>query len=100
MHRNDVIRLRHILDAAHEAMSFAQGRTRKDLNIDRMLVLSLVKDIEIIGEAACKSRKLYGTNWRAYRGKTSSVCDTVSCMPTLTSILISFGEPCRMTFPL
>lgn len=52
MLRNDVIRLRHMLDAAHEAIAFANGRTRADLNVDRMLVLSLVKDIEIIGEAA------------------------------------------------
>jgi len=35
-----------------EAMSFARGRTRANLDRDRMLVLSLVKDIEIIGEAA------------------------------------------------
>ena len=49
---DDAIRLRHMLDAAHEAMGFAKGRTRSDLDGDRMLVLSLVKDIEIIGEAA------------------------------------------------
>lgn len=39
-------------DAAQEALSFAQGRTRADLDSDRQLVLSLVKDVEIIGEAA------------------------------------------------
>jgi uncharacterized protein with HEPN domain len=42
----------HMLDAAHEAISFVQGRTRVDLNSDRKLVLALVKSIEIIGEAA------------------------------------------------
>jgi uncharacterized protein with HEPN domain len=52
MHKDDAIRLRHMLDAAHEAIEFAQGRTRVDLNGDRKLVLALVKDIEIIGEAA------------------------------------------------
>ena len=52
MFRNDTIRLRHMLDAVREAIEFANGRTRSDLNHDRMLVLSLVKDIEIIGEAA------------------------------------------------
>jgi uncharacterized protein with HEPN domain len=41
-----------MLDAAHEAIEFAQGRARVDLNGDRKLVLALVKDIEIIGEAA------------------------------------------------
>ena len=39
-------------DAAREALGFAAGRTRADLDEDRMLVLALVKAIEIIGEAA------------------------------------------------
>ena len=51
MRKDDAIRLRHMLDAAREAMGFAHGRTRTDLNDDRKLVLALVKDIEIIGEA-------------------------------------------------
>jgi len=42
------------MDAAREAISFAQGKVREDLDSDRMLVLALVKDIEIIGEAACR----------------------------------------------
>ena len=52
MLRHDAIRLRHMLDAAQEAIAFARGRTRSDLNDSRMLVLSLVKAIEIVGEAA------------------------------------------------
>jgi len=54
MRRDNAIRLRHMLDAAEEAISFARGRKREDLDDNRMLVLSLVKDIEIIGEAATK----------------------------------------------
>ena len=46
------IRLRHMLDASREAVAFAQGRMRADLRIDRRLALALVKEIEIIGEAA------------------------------------------------
>ena len=41
-------------DAAREARSFVAGRSRADLDRDRMLLLSLVKEIEIIGEAASK----------------------------------------------
>ncbi len=52
MRRDDQIRLQHMRDAAREALSFAQGRARADLDQDRMLVLALVKEIEIIGEAA------------------------------------------------
>jgi uncharacterized protein with HEPN domain len=51
MRKDDTIRLRHMLDAAREALGFVQGRSRPDLDHDRMLGLSLVKDIEIIGEA-------------------------------------------------
>jgi len=52
MRKDDVVRLRHMLDAAEEAMGFAQGCKRRDLDQDRKLTLALVKDIEIIGEAA------------------------------------------------
>lgn len=52
MRRDDTVRLRHMLDAAREAMTFVRGRTRADLDTDRQLVLALVKAVEIIGEAA------------------------------------------------
>lgn len=51
---DDLTRLRHMRDAAIEAMSFVENRTRKELDRDRMLALALVKDIEIIGEAASR----------------------------------------------
>ena len=31
MHKDDAIRMRHMLDAAREALSFAVGRSRTDL---------------------------------------------------------------------
>ena len=43
-----------MLDAAQEAVSFARGRTRDDLNTDRQLVLSVIMDIAILGEAATR----------------------------------------------
>ena len=54
MRKDDRVRLQHMLEAANEALSFIQGKTRPDLDNDRMLVLSLVKELEIIGEAAGK----------------------------------------------
>ena len=41
----------------NEAISFAQGQTRRSLDSNRMLVLSLVKSIEIVGEAAARVAK-------------------------------------------
>lgn len=52
MRPDDVVRLRHMLDAAREAIEFAADTSREDLDRDRKLTLALVKDIEIIGEAA------------------------------------------------
>lgn len=43
-----------MLEAAGEALSFARGRRKDELRTDRMLALALVKEIEIIGEAASK----------------------------------------------
>ena len=54
MNDSDRERLRHMLDASREAISFVQGRTADDLTNDRMLLLSLVKELEIIGEAASR----------------------------------------------
>lgn len=52
MQKADANRLRHMRDAAREAIDFARGRARSELDTDRMLVLALIKDVEIIGEAA------------------------------------------------
>ncbi len=54
MRKDDITRLRHMLDAAREARSFAAGKSRSDLDADRKLALAIIKDIEIIGEAASK----------------------------------------------
>ncbi len=57
MQKDDLIRLRHMLDAAREAISFARNKTRRSLDTDRKLILALVKSIEIIGEAAANVTK-------------------------------------------
>jgi uncharacterized protein with HEPN domain len=49
---DDISRLRHIADACREAFSFIEDCDRADLSRNRMLALSLVKELEIIGEAA------------------------------------------------
>ena len=41
-----------MLDHAREAMALVQGKTRADLDSDRLLNLALVRLLEIIGEAA------------------------------------------------
>ncbi len=46
------VRLRHMLDAAHEAAELVRGRSRRELDSDRTVNLALVRLMEIVGEAA------------------------------------------------
>jgi uncharacterized protein with HEPN domain len=52
--RNRYLPLRHMLDHAREAIDLAQGKTRADLEHDRLLELALVRLLEIVGEAASR----------------------------------------------
>mgnify|MGYP001558097964 CR=1 FL=1 len=46
MQNNDLVRVRHMYDAAKEAINFAYNQTRETLESDRMLTLALIKSIE------------------------------------------------------
>jgi len=59
--QHDLIRLRHMRAAAKEAMEFAAGKTRMDLEKDRLHMLAIIKSIEIIGEAAAKVTETFKT---------------------------------------
>ena len=54
MSKDDLVRLRHMLDSAQEAVELIQGKTRTDLDKNRVLSLALVRLLEIVGEAASK----------------------------------------------
>ncbi len=51
---DDSMRLRHMLDHAREAVHFAGGKNRADLDQDRLLALALTRLLEIIGEASAR----------------------------------------------
>lgn len=51
---NDDIRLRDMLDYSREAILLAAKGARRDLDSDRMLQLSLVRLVEIVGKAASR----------------------------------------------
>ena len=50
-----------MLAAAKEVMEFAAGKTRMDLEKDRLHMLAIIKSIEIIGEAASKVAETFTT---------------------------------------
>ncbi len=52
MYVDDDTRIRHMRDAARDALTFIAGRGRTDLDSDRMLYRALVSCLSEIGEAA------------------------------------------------
>ncbi len=57
METNDEKRLTQMLEAAKDAVGFLKDKTRDDLDKDKQLTLSLLKSLEMIGEAASKVSK-------------------------------------------
>jgi uncharacterized protein with HEPN domain len=73
MYPNDSTRLRHMRDAACEAITFAKGKQRADLDNDRQLALAILKCIEIVGEASAAigietTSRYPEIPWRQIRG--------------------------------
>ena len=54
---DDRTRMRHMLDYAREAVALGRGKSRADLDSERVLSLALVRLLEIIGEAASRVSK-------------------------------------------
>lgn len=52
--RDDRISMRQMLDHANEARQLASGRTRAELDTDRVFALALTRLLEIVGEAAAR----------------------------------------------
>lgn len=50
--RDPRVYIHHMLDHASEALEMTQGRSRGDLDTDRTLELSLVRLMEVVGEAS------------------------------------------------
>ena len=49
---DDLVSIRQMCDHAAEAIQLAHGRTRHDLDADRLFALALTRLLEILGEAA------------------------------------------------
>jgi uncharacterized protein with HEPN domain len=54
---DDVARLRHMFEHAREATEMLRGKSRHDLDANRMLNLALVRLLEVVGEAAGRVNK-------------------------------------------
>ena len=97
--RETTVSLRHMLDHAREAVNLAQGKARADLDKDRMLNLSLVRLLEIIGEAASRipkqERDLYpNVPWTEIVGLRNRLIHGYDEV-----VLTSYGRWSRRTWP-
>jgi len=52
--RDPRVRLLHMRDYTREALEMAAGRSRSDLDTDRMFALALTHLVELVGEAAAQ----------------------------------------------
>ena len=71
MPKGDEILLRHMLDAAYKAVSFAKGKPRADLDSDEMLSLATIRLLEIMGEAARSLSQVLKIAIQRYHGSKS-----------------------------
>ena len=51
---DDAVRLRHMLDYAREAVALSHGRTRSEIDSDRIFNLAMTRLVEVIGESAAR----------------------------------------------
>ncbi len=54
MENKDLFRLKHMLDSVSAVLSFFKGRRRCSLDKDRFFLSAVVRELEIVGEAAGK----------------------------------------------
>lgn len=52
MLNRDYVRFQHMLDASQAAISHLVGKSREDLDHNRLLLNGVVRELEILGEAA------------------------------------------------
>ncbi len=54
MESKDLARLKHMLDSTKAILTFSKGRIRASLDKDRLFLSAVLRELEIIGEAAGK----------------------------------------------
>ncbi len=57
MESKDVVRFRHMFDSVAALLTFVKGRKRAHLNNDRLFANAIVRELEVLGEAANRISK-------------------------------------------
>lgn len=50
----DLVRLQHMLESTNAVLSFIKEKNREDLDTNRLLLSGILRELEILGEAAGK----------------------------------------------
>ena len=93
--RSSVALLKDMLDHAKEAVTFAHGKSRADIDSDRLLNLALVRLLEIIGEAASQIPKSKQRRMLRFPGRRLLACATDSSTATTTWTSTFSGKSSR-----
>ena len=101
------VTLKQMRDYAQEAIELSAGRTREDLEIDRLFQLAMVRLVEVIGEAATRLpeevraaypdvpwRLIIGTRNRLIHGYDRVHLDTIWSIlqNNLRSLVVELGR--------
>ncbi len=54
MENKDLVRLKHMLDSTRAILDFTKGKKRANLNSNRLLYSAVLREFEVLGEAAGK----------------------------------------------
>ena len=92
MAKDDSVRLRHMMDSAMEAVELIHGKSRADLDTNRVLSLALVRLLEIVGEAASRVTIPTRLKYPDIPGLKSSASAIGSFMATIQLIWTFSGK--------
>jgi uncharacterized protein with HEPN domain len=54
MEKSDLVRLKHMLDSTQAILDFTKGKKRTSINTNRLLFSAILREFEVLGEAAGK----------------------------------------------
>ena len=74
MERDELLYVRHVLDAINTVEEYLQGVSESQFNKTRLLQDGVIRQIEIVGEAARHISKIYAVHILKFLGRMLQGC--------------------------